>query len=116
MRFLTLYTAANPDKGPPSREDMAKMGAFVEASTRSGTLIATGSVIPSATNGMRMSLADGRFDVATAPSRSEQKQTGGWAILNVNSPEHLQEVTRQFLEVVGDGTVEVLEIFQVPMP
>ena len=35
-------------------------------------------------------------------------------LLNVNSPEHLKEVARQFLEAAGDGDVQVMEITQVP--
>jgi len=97
-------------------ESMAKMGAFMEASVKSGALIATGSVIPSATSGRQMRLVNGKFDVETTPAVSGRRQTRGWAILNVDSPEHLQEVARQFLEVAGDGDIEVLEIMQVPIP
>ena len=115
MRFLTHYTPANPHKGPPDPERMAKMGAFMQASIKSGVLIATGGVMPSAANGMRIKLANGAF-VVEAGSPSEVPQAGGWAILNVNSPEHLKEVARQFLEAAGDGDVQVLEITQVPTP
>jgi hypothetical protein len=113
MRFLTHYTPADPHKGPPDLERMAKMGAFMQASIKSGVLIATGGVMPNAANGMRIKLANGAFDVETG-SPSEVPQAGGWAILNVNSPEHLKDVTRQFLEAAGDGDVQVMEITQVP--
>lgn len=116
MRFLTLYTPANPQKGPPSPESMAKMSTFMEASAKSGVLIATGSVIPSPANRRRMALANGKFEVQAPTTLAPgHRDTGGWAILNVSSPEHLQEVARQFLEVAGDGEVEILEIMQVPM-
>jgi hypothetical protein len=115
MRFLTHYTPANPHKGPPDPERMAKMGAFMQASIKSGVLIATGGVMPSAANGMRIKLANGAFAVE-AGSPSEVPQAGGWAILNVNSPEHLKDVARQFLEAAGDGDVQVMEITQVPTP
>ena len=116
MRFLTLYTPANSQKGPPSAESMARMSAFMEASAKSGVLIATGAVIPSPANRSRMALASGRFEVQAPQIPTEgHRETGGWAILNVSSREHLQEVAQQFLEVAGDGEVEVLEIMQVPM-
>ena len=115
MRFLTHYTPANPHKGPPDPERMAKMGAFMQASIESGVLIATGRVMPSPTNGMRIKLANGAFAVE-AGSPSEVPQAGGWAILNVNSPEHLKEMARRFLEASGDGDVEVMEINQLPIP
>jgi hypothetical protein len=82
---------------------------------KSGVLIATGGVMPSATNGMRIKLANGAFAVKAA-SPSEAQHAGGWAILNVNSPEHLKDVARQFLEAAGDGDVQVMEITQVPTP
>ena len=63
-----------------------------------------------------MRLANGKFHVDAAPPISDRGQIGGWAILNVNSPEHLQEVTRQFLEVAGEGGVEAFEITQAPTP
>jgi hypothetical protein len=116
MRFLTLYTAADLHNGTPGPESMAKMGTFMAASIKSGVLIATGSITPSAAGGMRMKLANGKFDLEAVPPALQRRQPGGWAILNVTSLEHLQEVARQFLEVVGDGAVEVMEITQAPMP
>jgi hypothetical protein len=63
MRFPTQYTPTNPLKGPPSPEMKAKMGAFMQTSIKSGVLIATGVMMPSAANGMRIMLANGAFDV-----------------------------------------------------
>jgi hypothetical protein len=114
MRFLTLYTAADRNQAPPRPERMAEMGAFMETCIKSGVLIATGVVTPGAANGMRMKLANGKFEVEPA-SASNPRQNAGWAILDVTSLEHLQQVTRQFLEVAGDGVVEVTEITEVPL-
>jgi hypothetical protein len=114
MRFLTLYTPADPDKPAPSPESMAKIEAFVEASIKSSVLVTTGGVAPSHATGMRMKLTNGKFDVVAAPSASDATQPAAWSILNVNSPEHLQQVARQFLEMAGDGAVEVMEITQMP--
>ena len=115
MRFLTRYTPSDAPKGSPSPETMAKMKNFTEECIKSGVLIATGGVMPSAANGMRIKLANGAFAVE-AGSPSEVPQAGGWAILNVNSPEHLKDVARQFLEAAGDGDVQVMEITQLPIP
>jgi len=114
MRFLMQYTPAKPVDGPPSPEMIAKMGDFMKASVHSGVLVATGMVVPSAANGMRIKLANANFEMeAGSPAQARQ---GGWAILNVDSPEHLHEVAHKFLEVAGDGDVRVLEITQVPIP
>ena len=113
MRFLTQYSPVNPISGAPSPEMQARMGAFMKESVEAGVLIATGAVVPSAHNGTRMSLANGAFALE-APA-SPQASQGGWAILNVDSLDHLKEVVRQFLDVAGDGEVKVLEIMQVPL-
>ena len=114
MRFLTRYRPANPCKGPPSPDQMAKMGAFVQGSIKSGVLIATGGVTPSTANGLKIKLSNGEYSVTT-DSASEAQQAGGWAILEVDSPEHLEEVAREFLRAAGDGDVQVTEITQMPI-
>lgn len=117
MRFLTLYTPAGPQQGPPGPEGMARMGTSMEASINSGVLVAAaGAVTSSAASGMRLRLANGKFDVETGSSPSKTKQVGGWAILSVDTPDHLVEVARQFLQAAGDGDVEVMEIAQAPIP
>ena len=113
MRFFTRYTPANPQKGPPSPDQMAAMGDFVQGCIASGVLVATGGITPSAANGMRIKLSNGAYDVTTASS-AESQQAGGWAILEVDSTEHLEEVARGFLKAFGDGDVRVLEITQMP--
>ena len=115
MRVLTRYTPTETPNGPPSTKTMAKMRDFTEECIKSGVLIATGGITPNAANAMRIKLANGAFDVKFA-STSEAQQAGGWAILNVNSPEHLEEVARRFLEAAGDGDVEVIEITQLQIP
>ncbi|HEY1746997.1 MAG TPA: hypothetical protein VGG11_09590 [Xanthobacteraceae bacterium] len=113
MRFLTQYSPINPLTGAPSPEMQAGMGAFMKQSVEAGVLVATGMVMPSAHNGMRMTLANGAFDVESGSSSAARQ--GGWAILDVASLDHLQAVVRQFLEVAGDGEVQVIEIMQVPL-
>ncbi len=114
MRFLTQYMPIKPLTSAPSPEMQAAMGAFMKQSVEAGVLIATGMVMPSAHNGTRMTLANGAFDVETGSS--SQARQGGWAILNVDSLDHLKATVRRFLEVAGDGEVRVLEIMQVPLP
>jgi hypothetical protein len=67
MKVLTLYTPAAPHKGPPSPEQMAKMGAHVEKSFKSGVLVATGGMVPSANGGLRATLSNGKFEIESGP-------------------------------------------------
>lgn len=114
MKFLTLYTPAIRTGGPPDPEHMAKMGAYMEASFKSGLLVATGGLMASATNGLRGTLKEGKFDIQNGPFASTLQQASGWAILNVTSREHLHEVLKEFLEMAGDGELDALEIFEAP--
>jgi hypothetical protein len=116
MKVLTLYTPATTRKGPPDPEHMAKMGKFMEASFKSGVLVATGGTAPSATGGVRATLVNGKFEIEDGPLQSQLQQASGWAILNVSSREHRNEVLRQFLEMAGDGVSDAIEIFEPPHP
>ncbi|GAC1334782.1 MAG: hypothetical protein NVSMB26_18070 [Beijerinckiaceae bacterium] len=50
-----------------------------------------------------MALTSGKFEVQAPPTLTPgHRETGGWAMLNVSSPEHLQEVARQFLQVATE--------------
>jgi hypothetical protein len=110
MKFLTLYTPSTPRSGPPSPEQMAKMGPHMEASIKSGVLVATGAMMPSASGGVRATLDQGKFSVENGPFPSKLQEAAAWAILNVNSRAHLLEEVRKFLELAGDGESEMIEI------
>jgi hypothetical protein len=112
MKVLTLYTPAAPHKGSPSPDQMAKMGAYMAASFKSGLLSATGGIAPSATRGVRAKLSGGKFEVESGPLKSTLQQASGWAILNVESRDHLVTVLREFLEMAGDGESDAIEIFE----
>jgi hypothetical protein len=116
MKFMTLYTPSTPRSGPPSPEQMAKMGAYMEASFKSGVLVATGGMIPSASGGVRATLNHGKFSVENGPLQSKLEQAAGWAILNVNSRDQLLEEVRKFLELAGDGESNMIEIMEAPRP
>jgi len=116
MKFLTLYTPSTPRSGPPRPEEMAKMVAHMNASFKSGVLVATGGMMPSASGGVRATLNQGKFGVEDGPFQSKLQQAAGWAILNVNSRDHLLEEVRKFLELAGDGESDVIEIMEAPRP
>jgi hypothetical protein len=114
MKFLTLYTPATARSGPPAPEQMAKMGAYMQESFQSGVLVATGGLRPSATGGLRVTLARGNLSVENGPLQSKLQQAAGWAILNVGSRDHLIEEARKFLEMAGDGESDMIEIMEAP--
>ena len=48
MQFMTIYRTKEKNT-PPTQEEMARMGAFIEEYAKAGVLIATGGLMPSAT-------------------------------------------------------------------
>lgn len=114
MQFLSLYTAAAPAAGPPSEEQMAKMGQLMDEMTRAGVLKATGGIMSRQT-GMKVTLKKGAFTVADGPvAESTLMPASGFALLEANSREELVNHIERFLSVAGDGTSEVIQIMTMP--
>jgi hypothetical protein len=113
MKFLCIYKPAKSEGDLPQPEDMAKMGAYIEKSIKSGILVATEGCMPSAL-GARVRRTDGKFTVVDGPFTEAKEVVGGFALINANSKEHAIEITRDFMNVAGDGEVEVRQIYEMP--
>ena len=113
MKFLCIYKPAKPEGGLPPAEEMEKMGAYIEESIKSGVLVASEGCMPSAL-GARVRRTDGKFAVADGPFTEAKELIGGFAVINANSKEHAIEITRNFMNVAGDGEVEVRQVYEVP--
>ena len=112
MKFLCIYKPAKPEGAPPTPDDMEKMGAYIDKSIKSGVLIATEGCLPSAL-GAKVRRADGKFTVTDGPFSEAKEVVGGFALINASSKEHAIEITREFMNVAGDGEVEVRQIYEV---
>ena len=113
MKFLCIYKPAKPEGGLPTPEDMARMGAYIEESMKSGVLLATEGCMPSAL-GARVRRTDGRFAVVDGPFTEAKEVIGGFALINANSKHEAVEITRSFMNVAGDGETEIRQIYEVP--
>ncbi len=112
MKFLCIYKPAKPEGAPPTPDDMEKMGAYIDKSIKSGVLIATEGCLPSAL-GAKVRRAEGKFTVTDGPFSEAKEVVGGFALINASSKEHAIEITREFMNVAGDGEVEVRQIYEV---
>lgn len=112
MRFLTLFhPTASEEGGTPSSEHMAAMGALIEQWTANGVLISTEPLTPRDACA-RLTLKDGEFSV-----EPETVRAGGFALLQAPSKAAVIEACKAFLQVAGDGTVEIRQILEfVPQP
>ncbi len=109
MKFLSIYKTA--ERGvPPSQEEMTKMGELIEREMKAGTLLATEGCLPSAL-GARVRRSDGKLSVTDGPF-TESKVIGGFAILQANSKEEAIEMTKNFLQIAGDGECELRQVYE----
>jgi hypothetical protein len=109
MRFLSVYKTIERG-GPPSEEEMARMGKLVEEGMKAGYLLGVEGCMPSA-SGARVRLSTGKLSVTDGPFTETKEVIGGLAILQANSREEAVELVKQFLQVAGDGECELRELY-----
>lgn len=115
MLFLSLFTPAVTPSGPPSPEHMAEMGRLVETMSQAGVLVATGG-IKSRSTGMKVALRQEQVTVEDGPvAGSSLMPAAGYALLRASSREELARHVQRFLQVVGGGTCEIIEVME-PVP
>lgn len=111
MRYLTIYRpTASVEGALPDPAHFQAMGKLIEDMTAAGVLIST-EPLTTRDKGARVMLKDGAFSVADEPDRA-----GGFAILEFASKEAAIEGCKQFLQVAGDGVVEMRQILEFTPP
>jgi hypothetical protein len=112
MKFLSIYKSA--ERGvPPTQEEMDKMGKLIEQEMKAGTLLATEGCLPSAL-GARVRMSSGKVTVTDGPFTEAKEVIGGFALLQANSKAEAIEMTKRFLEVVGEGECELRQVYEAP--
>ncbi len=116
MRFLCLYKSGKPEGTPPSEGEITQMGKLIEESFKSGILLATEGCLPSAL-GARVHRTDGNFKVTDGPFTEAKELVGGFALIYVKSKEEAVNFTKKFMNLAGDGEVELRQIYDdSPIP
>jgi len=109
MKADNAYEAGQP----PNPALMAAMGPYVEKMAKSGVLLETGGLCPSA-RGTRVALAGDSVTITDGPFAETKELIGGYAIVEVPSKEEAIRITREFLQlhrdVLGPGYSGVSEI------
>jgi len=114
MRFLSVYITKEVS-GPPTQEEMDRMGKLIEEGMKAGTLLAVEGCLPSAM-GARVRLSNGTITVTDGPFTEAKELIGGLAILQADSKAGAIEQVRQFLRVAGDGVCELRQLYEGPGP
>ncbi len=111
MRFL-MYTIGDDSVPipPPSPEEMAEMGKFMNEATKAGVLLATGGLAPSA-QGTTVRFSNGKFTVTDGPYAEAKELIGGWALVQVASKAEALDWAKRFLRIVGNGESRIRQVF-----
>ncbi len=110
MKFLSIYKQAKRS-GPPTQEEMTRMGKLIEEGTKAGYLLSVEGCMTN-TTGARVRLANGKVTVTDGPFAESKEVIGGLAILKAKSREEAVELVKQFLNVAGDGECELLQLYE----
>jgi hypothetical protein len=114
MRFLSIFTHEHEhNPHPPSPEVMSKMGALIEQGMKDGWLVATEGV-QFGKEGLRVQSKRGKITIVDGPFTEAKEVIGGYALLEAPSREAVIGITRRFLEVAGEGTCEIHELYAPP--
>jgi len=111
MRFLSIYKSV--ETGPPTKEEMDKMGKLIEEGMKAGYLLSVEGCLPSAA-GARVRLSNGKVSITDGPFAESKEVIGGLAILQANSKQEAIELAKQFLHVAGDGECELRQLYEAP--
>jgi hypothetical protein len=100
----------------PSEQLMADMGKLIEELTRTGQLVSTAGLRPTA-EGVRVRLQrGGRLTAVDGPFTETKEVIGGYAILEAHSKAEAVELTRRFLMVHGTDWDVECEVRQLDGP
>lgn len=114
MKFLSVFKYDPSSKsGAPSDEEMARMGQLIGEMSAAGVLVDTGGVEPTGI-GMRVRRTGANVAVTDGPFAESKEVVGGFGVLNVSSREEALVWTRRFLDCVGDGECELIEVTGAP--
>jgi hypothetical protein len=114
MKFLMTYESL-PDAPPPTPEQLAALGKFTEEMMKSGKVVLTGGIVR-ATTGIRAKNENGKISFTDGPFAESKELIDGFAIVDVASKEEAFELSRQFMQVAGEGKGEILRIYDEGPP
>jgi len=116
MRFLSMIRIDETTGQVPSEQLMADMGKLIEELTRTGQLVSTAGLRPTA-EGVRVRLhRGGRLTVLDGPFTESKEVIGGYAILEAQSRAEAVDLTQRFLKVHGTDWDVECEVRQLDGP
>jgi hypothetical protein len=111
MKFMLMhYSTEDNEAGvPPTPEEMAAVGEYMEEAMKAGIFLAGEGVGPSS-QGARVSNDDGKVTVTDGPFAEAKEIIAGFAILDLKSKEEAVEHAKRFAKLVGAPRVDVRRV------
>src|ERR1700733_1732648 len=109
MKFLLTYQQ-RPDLPPPTAEKMAQIGAYSQKMLATGKLVMTGGLVRP-TQGIHITCEGGKVSVTDGPFAESKELIDGFALVNVASKDEAIALATEFIQLAGDGTGEILQVF-----
>ncbi len=101
MKFLSMIRIQENTGQRPSERLMTEMGNLMEEMTRTGALVSTAGLRPTA-EGVRVRSNRGRMSITEGPFTETKEVIGGFAIIEAKDKAEAIALTRRFLEVHGE--------------
>ncbi len=116
MRFLSLIRVQENTGKVPSERLMSEMGKLMGEMSRSGALLDTAGLMPTA-QGKRVRLRGGKISVVDGPFTETKEVVGGYAMLKADSLDEAIALTERFVELHREDGWEIdCEVREVVEP
>ncbi len=113
MRFISIFTHEGKNV-PPTEAEIVTMTKLIDEGMKAGWLIATEGVTFDEVGVRLHKSAGGEVTVTDGPFSEAKEVIGGYALLRAGSKAEVVELTRRFLNVVGEGSCEIHALFEQP--
>jgi hypothetical protein len=113
MRFISIFTH-EPTNRAPTQDEMARMGKLIEDAMKEGWLLSTEGVSFGSTGFRVHRSRGGKVIVTDGPFAETKEIIGGYALLKASSKDEIVKQTKRFLEVAGQGTCEIYQLYEMP--
>ena len=100
MLYLSMIRVDETTGQVPSQKLMDDMGKLMDEMIRTGKLVRTAGLRPTA-EGVRVRSKHGKISVTDGPFTEAKEVIGGFAVLDADSKEEAVELTKRFLAVHG---------------
>jgi hypothetical protein len=113
MRFMVMhYSTPDMEAGvPPTPEQMAALGQFMQESAMAGVFL-TGEGVHPSSKGARVEFAGGDVRVIDGPFAEAKELIAGFAILDVRSREEAIEHAKRFAKIIGVERIDVRQVYE----